>query len=120
MSSADSPSGSVVILKYTVRFHTFPGSKCFITFGFTQSFRFLLYTAVFLAAQRVSNLALKLTLAEVFFFHAGRIGRGQYLSDLSEGYDVLLFLDSIEEVMQLSAESQMDPDFAARIDLVQA
>eukprot|EP00435_Cladocopium_sp_Y103_P039974 s2755_g10.t2 len=35
------------------------------------------------------------------------------------GYDVLLFLDSIEEVMHLSAESQMDPDFAARIDLVQ-
>lgn len=36
-----------------------------------------------------------------------------------EGYDVLLFMDSIEEVMHLSAESQMDPDFAARIDLIQ-
>ncbi|CAL1164743.1 unnamed protein product [Cladocopium goreaui] len=43
-----------------------------------------------------------------------------FLSKLGLGYDVLLFLDSIEEVMHLSAESQMDPDFAARIDLVQA
>lgn len=42
-----------------------------------------------------------------------------FLSKLGLGYDVLLFLDSIEEVMHLSAESQMDPDFAARIDLVQ-
>ncbi|CAK9054490.1 unnamed protein product [Durusdinium trenchii] len=42
-----------------------------------------------------------------------------FLSKLGIGYDVLLFMDSIEEVMHLSAESQMDPDFAARIDLIQ-
>ncbi|CAE7348136.1 unnamed protein product [Symbiodinium natans] len=35
------------------------------------------------------------------------------------GYDVLLFLDSIEEVMHLSEQSQSDPDFAARIEVIQ-
>ncbi|CAE7724310.1 unnamed protein product [Symbiodinium pilosum] len=35
------------------------------------------------------------------------------------GYDVLLFLDSIEEVMAHSAQSHSDPDFAARIDVIQ-
>eukprot|EP00439_Symbiodinium_sp_Y106_P075387 s3316_g14.t3 len=35
------------------------------------------------------------------------------------GYDVLLFLDSIAEVMNLSDQSQSDPDFAARIDVIQ-
>ena len=36
------------------------------------------------------------------------------------GYDVLLFLDSIAEVMNLSDQSQSDPAFAARIDVIQA
>ncbi|CAE7194487.1 unnamed protein product [Symbiodinium microadriaticum] len=35
------------------------------------------------------------------------------------GYDVLLFLDSIAEVMNLSDQSQSDPAFAARIDVIQ-
>eukprot|EP00931_Biecheleriopsis_adriatica_P108992 TRINITY_DN83261_c0_g1_i1.p1 TRINITY_DN83261_c0_g1~~TRINITY_DN83261_c0_g1_i1.p1 ORF type:complete len:265 (+),score=47.79 TRINITY_DN83261_c0_g1_i1:87-881(+) len=34
------------------------------------------------------------------------------------GFDVLVLLDSIEEVMGLSAQSHTDPNFAARIDLV--
>ena len=32
---------------------------------------------------------------------------------------MLLFLDSIEEVMAHSAQSHSDPDFAARIDVIQ-
>ncbi|CAJ1435736.1 unnamed protein product [Effrenium voratum] len=43
----------------------------------------------------------------------------QFLRKLGIGYDVLLFLDSIQEVMDLSAESHSDPDFVARIDVIE-
>lgn len=41
-----------------------------------------------------------------------------FLKKRGIGYDVLVFLDDVAEVMGLSAQSRVDPDFACRIDLV--
>lgn len=45
-------------------------------------------------------------------------GTEAFLKKRGIGYDVLVFLDDVAEVMGLSAQSQVDPDFACRIDLV--
>eukprot|EP00930_Biecheleria_cincta_P060651 TRINITY_DN46276_c0_g1_i1.p1 TRINITY_DN46276_c0_g1~~TRINITY_DN46276_c0_g1_i1.p1 ORF type:complete len:261 (+),score=43.08 TRINITY_DN46276_c0_g1_i1:164-946(+) len=41
-----------------------------------------------------------------------------FLKKRGIGYDVLVFLDDVEEIMELSAQSHVDPDFACRIDLI--